>query len=60
LDGRLDPRRRRQRQPPPDGLVVNYLGLADNLQSALRPYVIDRDDASSKPFENEKLDFGRY
>ncbi|MDP9365221.1 MAG: type I restriction endonuclease subunit R [Chloroflexota bacterium] len=41
----------------PGGLVVDYLGLADNLKAALRAYVVDRPDGASpaKPVENDEL-----
>jgi type I restriction enzyme R subunit len=41
----------------PGGLVVDYLGLANNLKAALRAYMRE-DGASGKPIENEKLDVG--
>ena len=41
----------------PGGLVVDYLGLADNLKTALRAYVVDRPDgaAPAKPVANDEL-----
>jgi type I restriction enzyme R subunit len=41
----------------PGGLVVDYLGLANNLKAALRAYIRD-DGEGGKPIENEKLDGG--
>jgi len=41
----------------PGGLVVDYLGLANNLKAALRAYVRE-DGADGKPIENEQLDVG--
>ncbi|MEA2528163.1 MAG: type restriction enzyme subunit, partial [Thermomicrobiales bacterium] len=41
----------------PGGLVVDYLGLANNLKAALRAYMRE-DGAGGKPIENEKLDIG--
>jgi type I restriction enzyme R subunit len=41
----------------PGGLVVDYLGLANNLKAALRAYMRE-DGAGGKPIENEKLDVG--
>jgi type I restriction enzyme R subunit len=39
----------------PGGLVVDYLGIANNLKQALRAYMRE-DGSSSKPIENEELD----
>lgn len=39
----------------PGGLVVDYIGLADNLKSALRSHIHDG-GSSAKPIENEALD----
>ncbi len=39
----------------PGGLVVDYLGLANNLKAALRAYIRDEGDGG-KPIANEKLD----
>ena len=41
----------------PGGLVVDYLGIANNLKAALRSYVLDGGDRR-KPIENERLDVG--
>ena len=41
----------------PGGLVVDYLGIANNLKAALRSYVLDGGDRR-KPIENEQLDIG--
>jgi type I restriction enzyme R subunit len=41
----------------PGGLVVDYLGLANNLKAALRAYMRE-DGAGGKPIENERLDVG--
>jgi len=39
----------------PGGLVVDYLGIANNLKQALSSYLRE-DGTSSKPIENEELD----
>lgn len=39
----------------PGGLVVDYLGIANNLKQALRSYIRD-DGSTSKPIENDELD----
>ena len=39
----------------PGGLVVDYLGIANNLKAALRSY-IRPDGEQSKPIENDRLD----
>jgi type I restriction enzyme, R subunit len=39
----------------PGGLVVDYIGLANNLKAALRAYVLP-DGTKDKPVENETLD----
>ena len=41
----------------PGGLVVDYLGLANNLKAALRSYMRDS-TTDTKPIENETLDIG--
>ena len=41
----------------PGGLVVDYLGLANNLKAALRAYIREGDEGG-KPIENDKLDIG--
>ncbi len=41
----------------PGGLVVDYLGLANNLKAALRAYMRD-DSEGGKPIENDELDIG--
>ncbi|MDP9355453.1 MAG: type I restriction endonuclease subunit R [Chloroflexota bacterium] len=41
----------------PGGLVVDYLGLANNLKAALRAYIRDAGEGG-KPIENEQLDVG--
>lgn len=41
----------------PGGLVVDYLGLANNLKAALRSYIREGGE-ESKPIENERLDVG--
>lgn len=39
----------------PGGLVVDYIGLANNLKAALRAYVLP-DGGQDRPVENEELD----
>ena len=39
----------------PGGLVVDYIGLANNLKAALRAYILP-DGTTDKPVENETLD----
>ncbi len=41
----------------PGGLVVDYLGVADNLKRALQSYIREAGEGS-KPIENERLDVG--
>lgn len=41
----------------PGGLVVDYLGLANNLKAALRAYIREA-GTDGKPIENEQLDVG--